>query len=201
MVQMTQVEDGCAALPAEAAGPQALPLLVARYARPLYRLAYRMTGNAQDAEDLVQETFLRAHRAWPRFQARSQAGTWLYRICTNAGLDLLRKRRSQPVPFACEPGDDSLPGDLLPTVAPSPERLVLSRETGAAFRAAFATLTPLERAAVSLRHFEDHSIADISAMLGVRSSAAKNTIFRGVRKLRRALRPLMEKAEKQEMPL
>lgn len=193
MLQMTQVEDGCAAaLPAEAAGPEALPLLVARYSRPLYRLAYRMTGNAQDAEDLVQETFMRAYRAWPNFQARAQAGTWLYRICTNAGLDFLRKRRAQPPPTACADSDSREPLDFLEGTDPNPERLLLSRETREVFSAAFATLTPVEQAAVSLRHFEDHSIADISAVLGVRQSAAKNTIFRGVRKLRRALRPQLE---------
>lgn len=193
MQQMTQVEDGCAAaLPAENTGPEALPLLMARYGRPLYRLAYRMTGNAQDAEDLVQETFLRAYRAWPKFEARAQAGTWLYRICTNAGLDLLRKRRSRPAPMACVGSD---PGDTVEFIEgtdPNPERLILSREAAEAFSAAFATLTPVERAAVSLRHFEDVSISEISATLGVRPTAAKNTIFRGVRKLRRALRPLLE---------
>ncbi|MGH9519950.1 MAG: RNA polymerase sigma factor, partial [Terriglobales bacterium] len=159
------------------------------YGRPLYRLAYRMTGNSQDAEDLVQETFLRAHRAWPKFEARAQAGTWLYRICANAGLDLLRKRRPRVLPSS-EVGAEPL--DLLVNETPGPDRLLQGRETAAAFAAAFATLSPMERAAVSLRHFEDHSIAEISAMLGLRPTATKNTIFRGIRKLRRTLRPLME---------
>lgn len=194
MQQMTQVEDGCAYAPPDAAAGtlanDALPALVAAYARPLYRLAYRMTGNAQDAEDLVQETFMRAHRAWSRFEARAQAGTWLYRICANAGLDLLRKRRPQ---LTSPPQAGPEPMDEVAHPAPGPERLLQGRETAAAFAAAFATLSPMERAAVSLRHFEDHSIAEISAMLGLRPAATKNTIFRGIRKLRRALQPLVER--------
>ncbi len=155
--------------------------LVELYAPRLYRLAYRMTRQAQDAEDLVQETFLRAYRAWPQFDARASASTWLHRICVNAGLDWLRRQRTQPQTPA---GDD--PPEAV-SAGPDPERLALSREARRRIGAALAELSPNERAAFALRHCEHWSIAEIAMALGLRESAAKNTIFRGVRKLRRAL--------------
>ena len=79
----------------------AFRLLVERHSRPLFRLAYRMTGNESDAEDVVQETLLRAYRQLGKFDERASFGTWLYRIATNYALDLLRaqsRRREQPPP-------------------------------------------------------------------------------------------------------
>src|SRR5512139_2803810 len=67
--------------------------LVERHSRSVFRLAYRLTGQEQDAEDVVQETFLRAFREIRRFEARSSFATWLYRITVNCSHDLLRQRR------------------------------------------------------------------------------------------------------------
>src|ERR1044071_8232358 len=76
--------------------PDAFRVLVERHSRSLFRLAFRMTGNEQDAEDVVQESFLRAYRQLAKFDDRASFGTWLYRIATNCSLDLVRskKRRS-----------------------------------------------------------------------------------------------------------
>ncbi len=155
--------------------------LVELYSPRLYRLAFRMTQQAQDAEDLVQETFLRAYRAWPGFDARASASTWLYRICVNAGLDWMRRRRSRPQTAPQEDPPEAVSG------SPDPERLALNREARQRIGAALAGLSPKERAAFALRHCENWSIAEIGAALGLREAATKNTIFRGVRKLRRAL--------------
>lgn len=189
MQQMTEAVDDPAAATAGSAGPEALQVLVARHSRPLFRLAYRMTGNAQDAEDLVQETFLRAHRALPRFEARAQPSTWLYRICANAALDLLRKRRTHGVAPSLDDPEGGMPEEALTAAGAGPERLLLSREAAGQLEAAMATLSPTERAAFALRHLEERSIAEIGEILGLRTAATKNTIFRGVRKLRRALEP------------
>src|ERR1051326_1122223 len=67
--------------------------LVERHSRSLFRLAFRMTGNQQDAEDVVQESFLRAYRQLDKFDERASFGTWLYRIVTNCALDLVGARR------------------------------------------------------------------------------------------------------------
>src|SRR5277367_5198381 len=73
----------------------AFRVLVERHSRSVFRLAFRMTGNEQDAEDMVQETFLRAYKQLHRFDGRAAFSTWLYRIGANCSLDLLRARRTR----------------------------------------------------------------------------------------------------------
>src|SRR5213596_441666 len=72
---------------------EAFRALVERHSRSAFRLAYRMTANEQDAEDVVQETFLRAYRRLAQFESRANFGTWVFRIAVNAALDLMRKRQ------------------------------------------------------------------------------------------------------------
>src|SRR6202023_4309509 len=89
--------DEAAAARAKAGDADAFRVLVERHSRALFRLAFRMTGNEQDAEDMVQETFLRAYRRIGNFDERASFGTWLYRITVHCSLDLVRarKRRSE----------------------------------------------------------------------------------------------------------
>src|ERR1700752_3167480 len=72
---------------------EAFRVLVERHSRSVFRLAFRMTGNQQDAEDLVQETYLRAYRQIRKYDRRAAFGTWLYRIAANCSLDLIRARK------------------------------------------------------------------------------------------------------------
>src|ERR1700738_1605682 len=74
---------------------EAFRALVERHSRSVFRLAYRMTGNEQDAEDMVQESFLRAYRQLGRFESRANFGTWLYRITANCSVDLMRTKQSR----------------------------------------------------------------------------------------------------------
>jgi RNA polymerase sigma-70 factor (ECF subfamily) len=111
MTQRTKNMDQCLLLAAAQAGDErAFRQLVGPYRRALEVHCYRMLGSAQDAEDLVQETLLRAWRALERFEPRAQLQTWLYRIATNACLDELerRPRRPEPIdPFPDAPLDDA----------------------------------------------------------------------------------------------
>jgi len=203
MKRMMQVLDQAGAGPVaddrivarELEDPEAFRNVVETYGQRLFRLAYRMTTSTQDAEDLVQETFLRAYKSRHRFEARANLATWLYRICVNASLDHIRRRSQAAGHGAAQPIDESEDGiaeERLAGPAPTPERLLLSREVREQIAGAMAALSPVERAAFELRHCEQLSIQEISAALGLRQGAAKNTIFRGVRKLRRALAPLVE---------
>jgi RNA polymerase sigma-70 factor (ECF subfamily) len=165
--------------------------LVERHSRAVYRLAHRMTGNPQDAEDVVQETFLKAYRQLGRFESRANFGTWLHRIAVNCSIDLIRGRKHQ------ETGHDAADLDTLDAsddqrVDPSPERLMLSTEVQQKVSRAMEGLTPMERAAFVLRHFEGQSIDEISRALGLKANAAKHSIFRAVRKMRLALEPFVE---------
>src|SRR5262249_15072183 len=104
----------------------AFRLLVERHSRAVFRLAYRMTGNEQDAEDVVQESFFRAFRQLGRFESRANFGTWLYRIVANCSVDAMRARQSR---------HDQSRGESLDAVASiavsdghGPERLAESAE-------------------------------------------------------------------------
>jgi len=178
------------------AGDQdAFRVLVERHSRSLFRLAYRMTNNEQDAEDVVQETFLRACRRLSQFESRSNFGTWLYRVAVNCALDLMRRKgrhdkQLQPAQLV-EPVERETSGAMLalPASDPTPERLLLNAELRQRLNAALAGLSARERTAFVLRHFEGVSIQEIGRMLGLRTSATKNTVFRAVQKLRRVLEP------------
>ena len=172
---------------------EAFRLLVERHSRNVYNVAYRITGNCHDAEDVVQETFLKAYRQLGRFESRSSFGTWVHRIAMNCAVDLLRSRprREQPEEHetleemaATTPSRDA---HVIPA-----DRLVASAEIGQRIRTAMSRLSPLERAAFVLRHFEGQSIDQISRALGVRQNAAKHCIFRAVRKMRVALEAFVE---------
>jgi RNA polymerase sigma-70 factor (ECF subfamily) len=154
--------------------------LVRRHSPELFRLAYRLTRQEQDAEDVVQETFLRAFRQLGRFNGRSSLQTWLYRIALNCATDLLRKRRREA------PEED---GETLPSALPSPESAAAGAELQRRLTAAFSRLSASENAAFVLRHVEALPIEEIGRVLGVSRAAAKHTVFRAVRKLREALGP------------
>ncbi len=162
--------------------------LVERHSRSVFRLAYRMTGNEHDAEDVVQESFLRAYRQLGRFEARADFGTWLYRITANCAVDMMRARQSRRDQSHAEPLESA--EQVTVSADAGPERLAASAEIERQVGAAMAALSPLERAAFTLRHYEGRSIDEIGRTLGLGTSAAKHSVFRAVRKLRSALAPL-----------
>ena len=183
--------DGSVVAQAQAGDREAFRVLVERHSRSIFRVAYRMTGNEQDAEDVVQETFLRAYSKLNRFEARAQFATWLHRIAVNCALDMMRLRRRHEEQR--ETGAPEGPDPTLEVAATTPaaDRLLLSAEVHERVAAALARLSPMERATFVLRHFEGQSIDEIARALGLRSGAAKNSIFRAVAKLRRELEPLL----------
>ena len=169
---------------------EAFRALVERHSHSVFRLAYRMTGNEQDAEDVVQESFLRAYKQLGRFESRAQFATWLYRIAANCSVDLMRARQARHDQSRRESLDAA--GQLPSADAPNPQRLAESAEIDRRVQDALGALSPLERAAFTLRHYEGRSIDEICATLGLGTSAAKHSVFRAVKKLRAALAPLRE---------
>ena len=167
---------------------EAFRALVERHSRTAFRLAYRMTGNEHDAEDVVQDSFLKAYRQLGRFESRAHFGTWLHRIVANCSVDLLRARRSRQDYNRVDDLDAIV--EQPPADAPGPERLARSAEIDRFVGSALSGLSPLERAAFTLRHYEGRSIAEISQTLGLNTSAAKHSVFRAVKKLRAALAPI-----------
>lgn len=167
---------------------EAFRTLVERHSRSAFRLAFRMTGNEQDAEDVVQESFLKAYRYLGRFEARADFGTWLYRIVANCAVEMIRSRQSGQRRARVESFEEST--SMPACEQPGPERLARSAEIQRSVAAALDGLSPLERAAFALRHYEGRTIGEISRTLGLGTSAAKHAIFRAVRKLRVELEEL-----------
>jgi RNA polymerase sigma-70 factor (ECF subfamily) len=146
----------------------------------VYRLAYRLTGNPHDAEDLAQETFVRVFRSLSRYEPGTFEG-WLHRITTNLFLDGARRRAR--IRFDALPDD----GDRLATPASGPERLVLERGFEADVEAALQALPPDFRAAVVLADIEQLPYEQIALALGVKIGTVRSRIHRGRAQLRRAL--------------
>jgi len=187
---MPQTDSAAVAL-ARDGDSEAFRALVERHSRAVFRLAHRMTGTREDAEDVVQETFLKAYRQLGRFESRANFGTWLHRIAVNCSIDLIRSR---PHRESAHDGPDleqlGATGSLDPGRA-SPERLMLSTEVQESVTSALSSLSRMERAAFVLRHFEGRTIDEISQALGLKTNATKHSIFRAVRKMRVALEPLV----------
>lgn len=175
----------------------AFRVLVERHSRNVFRLAYRMTGNQHDAEEVVQEAFLRAYQKLNQFASRANFGTWVYRIATNYAIDRMRQKKSEDAhrELSSRETENGVEQDLVsavPDAAPSPERLAQSNQLAVQMRQALSQLTPAERTAFVMRHWGGHGIEEIAEALQSSSSAAKNTVFRSVQKLRKALEPFVE---------
>ena len=183
--------DAAAVARARAGDREAFRVLVEKHSRNVFRLAFRMTRNEEDAEDVVQETFLKAYSNLPRFAGRSEFSTWIHSIAAHCALDLLRRRvpreeRTRPLEaeaFVAAASDAS------------PERNVFGSEIGSRVARSLERLSVMERSAFVLRHFEGRSIEEIGQTLGVKTGAAKNCVFRAVAKLRQDLGSLVEASQ------
>lgn len=135
---------------------------------------------------------MKAYKRLDRFESRSSFGTWVYRIATNCALDLLSRREQHEKNRVVEREDEEEGQELqLPSNDPTPERLVLGAEMQAKVNEVLNTLSPAERMAFLLRHFENQSIEEIAKALNIKEGAAKHSIFRAVQKMRKGLEPAL----------
>lgn len=161
--------------------PTSWEQIVREHSTPVYRLAYRLTGNSHDAEDLTQEVFVRVFRSLDTYTPDNFAG-WLHRITTNLFLDKARRRAR--IRF------DALSADVaarLPASSPSPDRQVADRHFDDDVERALASLPGDFRAAVVLCDVEGMSYDEIADVLAIKSGTVRSRIHRGRRLLRKAL--------------
>ncbi|MCE5292346.1 MAG: RNA polymerase sigma factor SigE [Nocardiaceae bacterium] len=151
--------------------------LVREHADRVYRLAYRLTGNPHDAEDLTQETFIRVFRSIKSYQPGTFEG-WLHRITTNLFLDMVRRRGRIHM--------EALPEDAerVPGLRPSPEQEYADSRLDPDLQAALDSLAPEYRAAVVLCDIEGLSYEEIGATLGVKLGTVRSRIHRGRQAIR-----------------
>lgn len=159
--------------------------LVEAHARQVFRVCFRITGSEAMAEDAVQETFIRAWRKLAGFDDRSAFSTWLHRVAVNSALEQLRREKRHAA--EPEPEADALAGPAWTDGAPSPERETESAAASRHISIALTELSPLERAAFVMRHYQEQPLIEICEALGLKQSAAKQAIFRAVKKMRAAL--------------
>ncbi|MFE0028702.1 RNA polymerase sigma factor SigE [Amycolatopsis sp. NPDC059021] len=154
--------------------------VVREHADRVYRLAYRLTGNTHDAEDLTQETFIRVFRSLASYKPGTFEG-WLHRITTNLFLDMAR-RRSRVRMEGLPEDTDRIVGD-----DPSPEQVYSNTHLDPDLQAALDELPPEFRAAVVLCDVEGLSYEEIGATLGVKLGTVRSRIHRGRQALRASL--------------
>ncbi|HET7408152.1 MAG TPA: RNA polymerase sigma factor SigE [Mycobacteriales bacterium] len=155
--------------------------IVREHSARVYRLAYRLSGNAHDAEDLTQETFIRVFRALDSYTPGTFEG-WLSRITTNLFLDMVRRRQRIRFDALADDAADRLAG-----LDPTPDRVYDERHFDADVQAALDALPPEFRAAVVLCDIEGLSYEEIAATLDVKLGTIRSRIHRGRAQLRAAL--------------
>ena len=165
---------------ASAGDKNAFRLIVLHYAQAVNRLAYRYTADASHAEDIAQETFIKAFQAIGRYQAQAKFSTWLLRITTNSAIDYLRKANRQ---MAQSLDEDGIQVDITDQQIETGDHLDLNRR----LKNALSDLSDVERLAITMKHHQGFSIDETAQVLNINSNACKQTIFRAVQKLRKQL--------------
>lgn len=169
---------------------QAFDELVQRYHKQAYNIAYRMTGNHADAEDLIQEAFIRAFRFFAQYKRELPFDSWLYKIMSNVFVDMLRRRpkvqiRSLDQPIATEDGE--APFEIADT-AHGPEELLMSREMDSRIQAALNSIPEDFRLAVIYADIEGLSYEEIADAMSCSIGTVRSRLHRGRKLLRNRLK-------------
>lgn len=161
--------------------------LIERYQEQILYLAYDLTGNYEDAQDLAQETFIKAFDKLHQFEERSRLSTWLYRITVNLAMDFHRKSKRYQIQslhkHTRKLPDDPAGGDLITDA----DHEITLRDKNHRIDAALAELTDQQRSAVVLKFYHQMTSKEIGEVLGCTDATARTHIFRGIKKLRTLL--------------
>lgn len=167
----------------------AFAALVEKYSERIYRLALKILGDEQDAEDVLQETFIKALRALPSFEGRSSLSTWLHRIAVNEALMLVRRRKPEAISIDIdeEAGEDAAPPVEIVDWCCLPESELLSGESRRALDDAMQKLSPALRVVFVLRDLQGLSVRETAEALNLSEVAVKTRLLRARLKLREEL--------------
>src|SRR5271167_4300453 len=194
----TVVKDDEGTLVAAAKGGDitAFETLVGRYERKIFRLAQNITQNKEDAEDVMQEAFLKAYQHLPEFEGNSRFYTWLVRIAVNQALMKLRKRRPNQVSLdeEIETGDDSFFRDV-EDWGPSPAERFEQTQLHEILNSAISELDPSFRIVFQLRDIEEMSTEETADVLHLSVPAVKSRLLRARLKLRQKLNRYFRRSE------
>lgn len=148
-------------------------------------LAWRLVGNREEAEDLVQEAFIRLHRALPDFRGDSLISTWLYRTTTRLAIDHLRRERLKRKLFFFRADNDTPdPVELASDTRDNPGRKYQAKAAMVALRKGLKKLSPRQQVIFTLRHHEGLALQEIAEHLGLETGTVKSHLHRAVTQLR-----------------
>jgi len=186
--QIVKDDEGALVAAAKAGEISAFETLVNRYERKIFRLTMNITQNREDAEDSMQEAFLKAYQHLPGFEGNSRFYTWLVRIAVNQALMKLRRRRPNVVSLdeEIDTGDDMMPRDV-EDWGPSPEERYEQSEMGDILSKAIGELDPPFRTVFQLRDIEELSTEETADALELTVPAVKSRLLRARLKLREKL--------------
>ena len=189
-------DDAELVLRCQAGRHDAYETLVVRYRGRIYAMIVNMTGNDADAWDLSQDVFLKAWKALPRFEARSQFYTWLYRIAHNVTYDWLRKRKIGPgMEFDDALGQTPAAGAMtVPLREVSPDARLGNKETGARIAEALKELSPEHRAVMLLKEVDGLSYQEIADTVGCTIGTVMSRLFYARKRLQTLLRDVYEQS-------
>ncbi|MFC7394601.1 RNA polymerase sigma factor SigW [Scopulibacillus cellulosilyticus] len=163
--------------------------LVNLYKNQVYNICYRMVGLPQEAEDLAQETFLRAYTNIERYETNRKFSTWLYRIATNLSIDYLRKKKPSDYLDAEIPGTNGFNMYMhIASCERLPEEHLLENEMQETIQYEISQLPPKYRSVIVLKYLQDLSLKEISEILDIPETTVKTRVHRGREALRKRLR-------------
>src|SRR6185295_13658672 len=170
--------------------------LVNHFERPVYALCFRLLGDAEEARDAAQETFLKVYKGLSGFRAESGLKTWIYRIAINQAMNQQRwwrrRHRDETISLDLTRGESGTTiGNLLPAPSRSPEALAISSEREEHVMQALGEIKQEYRIALVLREIEEMSYEEIAATLSISIGTVKSRIARGREELRRRVRELL----------
>jgi RNA polymerase sigma-70 factor, ECF subfamily len=196
--QVVKEDEPVLVAAAQAGDISAFETLVSRYERKIFRLAQNITQNREDAEDVMQEAFLKAYEHLSGFQGNSRFYTWLVRIAVNQALMKLRKRRPNQVSIDEEvnTGEDLIPREI-EDWGPSPEDRYKQTEMSDILSSTIADLDPPFRIVFQLRDIEELSTEETAEALGLSVPAVKSRLLRARLKLRQKLDKYFRRSENQ----
>ena len=166
--------------------PESFNLLIKRWERPIYALAYRTIGREDDARDVVQEAFLRAFRGLGGFKGQAKFSSWLYRITLNLCRDWMRRQRRAPVVLTPDGVDlVELAGES--EGVETADAAVARKDLSRAVARAMTVLPEEQRAAIVLKEYHDLTFQEIADLLGCPLSTVKTRLYQGLTVLRKEL--------------
>ena len=165
----------------------AFGILVERFQRKIYRVAYAITRDETEADTITQDTFIQAYTHLGKFQGRSELETWLTRITINRSRDWLRRRKFVSLFSHDDDNDDRIYAIEPVDEQPDAERQFMSHQLRAAILRAERTLSSQQKVIFRLRHYENHSLEEIAELLGLRSGTVRAHLFRAIHKVRKEL--------------